>query len=1644
MSIDFLKNIDYKNKFNVIDIKQKIYDNDSNKIVFDDNIVTVIEKITYNCNKNINIDEIYVWYLDNSNKIKSLYFDYTDDIMIKNPIEDTPDVKFLDDDNNFMIKTIIYNNSCINNIDIKDNNLYFISIYELLNGISSDKIYINGLIKKYFPNLNDKTILDITKNKKPTKKKIKEIEKQRRCLEISNDTSNLIYNNSDSNTDEFHFKFIKINNDDSKNDVDIVKIFAKLNTNINVPFIKLYLNDFTESYYKLYNDYYKKFIVDSDKIYSWIKNKPIVINDGLYYISQKNTLTIYFNLENTYFKCNISIDGTMSIIIDESINSKKLNDIIKYCNDYIKKYINENNIYSVEDIQYIDYNWSKKYIYDKNIELFNYILKFKKNTSFNSDKYIVFLNNLFVFFRPINEKSDIFKYIFKRVNDYDELSIEEILYYKYRNPPYNFDDKEIKKNIIDELLIKDDGLDERMNGYREKFINKRRYNKNNIGPEIIIYFDTININIDINGVKTIDEYYRLYKIFTNINTLYNNDDTKNADYFKKNKLLNTYKKNCIYNIQEDVYVHNNEDSEDDIDIENMDDLESILEDIENDSKSKESSSDPTSKEKQDSPPTEESSSDPKPDSPKPDSPPTEESSSDPTSKEKQDSPPTEKSSDPKPEEIIEGSTVEFTSGGKKVIGTVEKITKLKYKVCCKPGKSRGEKASVYMIDKNIVKLVKEQSGGGENLFGYYAKRLKNYDKKLFLWSAKSNGVERVQYSKTCDATTQRQPIVVNDEELKRINMSEDLGSGRKSYKNVMKYGSDPNSQYNYICPQYWDAKEKLSLDPNSDKWDRNKIFKKGENIKNTDNTILERSNKYWTTLPPIVKDAEVKNPDLNLPVPCCFNNMVKDVNAETEVITQNELCYKNYCKLNDGLNTYLNFNKENDNIFLKKGIGEHTILDSLIHILNSENIIDTDEMLKNSNIETKFIESFFDNISVKNRIYTNDTLDYDIVKYNILNYFKIKTFDKSLKIIILKYSLLIQYFEKTKNVVYNDLDRNIIRKCINIENQNFSKDKCIICKFSNKGKERTGVVEKITPKSYRVCCKPGTNNYDTTGNLYSIPYKKALEICVEYDPKEKCKEYDITLDDIQNGIEYLTNILNNIDEVYNSFVIYIKKYIFKQKCIEFIKSDNFRHFGKSGNGYITDKFKKYKKNISMDDIKQYNKIFNKNYKDIDDMYEKFQDDMMSFNSFNIFTASQKYIEYLENSKFLDDIYILPIVQSYLKSLGKNINSIVFENVKNTNYIKKQYYDIDDNSKNIIIYKKGKDYEPLCFKKKKVYNYIYDINDINFIIDDIKVKDENILINAKIILDNFDINKAYINNNFMTHLITEDNIFIPIQKCYIEDLDLELIFDIENIEKPKYDDVIEFYKNPLFKNYIPKNVIVSDKICTLVFNNDSYIPVKYGKFKKFTNGKNLFQLDEQICLQNDKNDKNFEYIENIDIIMENIEDYIGFMLVEFKNKNKRYLDTKNIDKYSIGKKYKGETITNIITTDILENIGIIYTYDSILEDINDILNDKNLDRDKKQSELFERLKHMSEKNIKKCKDIELINLEDIHDIFLYRFIELLCIYGINKNDRKNVYNCEKDIELHLLHMTIKRDETFLSYSDNIKENIESLYDYDNIY
>ena len=44
------------------------------------------------------------------------------------------------------------------------------------------------------------------------------------------------------------FRFIKINNLSVNNEVDILKLFANINTSIDEPFTKLYLNNYEESY----------------------------------------------------------------------------------------------------------------------------------------------------------------------------------------------------------------------------------------------------------------------------------------------------------------------------------------------------------------------------------------------------------------------------------------------------------------------------------------------------------------------------------------------------------------------------------------------------------------------------------------------------------------------------------------------------------------------------------------------------------------------------------------------------------------------------------------------------------------------------------------------------------------------------------------------------------------------------------------------------------------------------------------------------------------------------------------------------------------------------------------------------------------------------------------------------------------------------------------------------------------------------------------------------------------------------------------------------------------------------------------------------------------------------------------------------
>ena len=66
------------------------------------------------------------------------------------------------------------------------------------------------------------------------------------------------------------------------------------------------------------------------------------------------------------------------------------------------------------------------------------------------------------------------------------------------------------------------------------------------------------------------------------------------------------------------------------------------------------------------------------------------------------------------------------------------------------------------------------------------------------------------YTRTCSSTMRRQPVILTDSQLEKIK-TEYPGFLRD--EDVIKYGSNPKNEFNYICPRYWCLKTNSFVDP---------------------------------------------------------------------------------------------------------------------------------------------------------------------------------------------------------------------------------------------------------------------------------------------------------------------------------------------------------------------------------------------------------------------------------------------------------------------------------------------------------------------------------------------------------------------------------------------------------------------------------------------------------------------------------------------------------------------------------------------------------------------------------------------------------------------------------------------------------------
>ena len=156
----------------------------------------------------------------------------------------------------------------------------------------------------------------------------------------------------------------------------------------------------------------------------------------------------------------------------------------------------------------------------------------------------------------------------------------------------------------------------------------------------------------------------------------------------------------------------------------------------------------------------------------------------------------------------------------------------------------------------------------------FFRSLRDKDPTLFLTESDD---KYSAYSRLCPWNKRRQPVILTDKEKEKID-KEHPGS----YDQAVKYGSNPDKKFWYICPRYWDLKNNVSLtkkEAESGKYGgiipqkiNGKPVKKvpvGKNIwEFTDpKDHIDKDGKYITHSPGFLKKGS--HPD-GLCIPCCF------------------------------------------------------------------------------------------------------------------------------------------------------------------------------------------------------------------------------------------------------------------------------------------------------------------------------------------------------------------------------------------------------------------------------------------------------------------------------------------------------------------------------------------------------------------------------------------------------------------------------------------------------------------------------------------------------------------------------------------------------------------------------------------------------
>lgn len=153
-------------------------------------------------------------------------------------------------------------------------------------------------------------------------------------------------------------------------------------------------------------------------------------------------------------------------------------------------------------------------------------------------------------------------------------------------------------------------------------------------------------------------------------------------------------------------------------------------------------------------------------------------------------------------------------------------------------------------------------------------KMNDRDPKLFI---KRKTGKFNAYSRTCPMNVRRQPVILTDKEMEKIDR-ESPGS----YSEKIKYGSSPDKQFWYICPRFWCLKTNTSMTEEDVKAGKcggsDKIIPRDAKVVPKDAFVYEftdakehtdQNGEYIQHYPGFVKQGT--HPD-NLCIPCCFKS----------------------------------------------------------------------------------------------------------------------------------------------------------------------------------------------------------------------------------------------------------------------------------------------------------------------------------------------------------------------------------------------------------------------------------------------------------------------------------------------------------------------------------------------------------------------------------------------------------------------------------------------------------------------------------------------------------------------------------------------------------------------------------------------------